>query len=126
LDLLGVERIGHGVRVVEDPALLDRVVAEQTPLEVCPTSNVRTGVVSSWNDHPVGRLLDAGANVTVSSDDPTFFHSSVATELAEVARRYGADPQTLTNRAIEASWMTDSEKHTVRNRVSEWWATTSS
>ena len=126
LDLLGVERIGHGVRLVEDPALLDRVVAEQTPLEVCPTSNLRTGVVSSWDDHPVGRLLDAGANVTISSDDPTFFHSSVAADLAEVAGRYGADPQTLTNRAIDASWMTDSEKHAVRNRVSDWWATNSS
>ncbi len=126
LDLLSVERIGHGVRLVEDPALLDRVVAEQIPLEVCPTSNIRTGVVSGWDDHPVGRLLDSGANVTISSDDPTFFHTSVAADLAEVRDRYGADPHLLTNRAIDASWMTDPEKQTIRQTVNDWWAAASS
>jgi adenosine deaminase len=124
LDALGVERIGHGVRIVEDPELLDRVVAEQIPLEVCPTSNVRTGVVSGWDSHPVGTLLAAGAAVTISSDDPTFFHTSVAADLREVSTRYGADPRILTERAIAASWMTDEEKHARLNEVAEWWETT--
>jgi adenosine deaminase len=121
LDTLGVERIGHGVRAVEDPDLLRRLVAEQVPLEVCPTSNVRTGVVSCWSNHPVGTLLDAGANVTVSSDDPTFFHTSVASELRCVAERYRAEPLHLTENAIAASWMTDSERAHRLELVRDWW-----
>ena len=121
LDILGVERIGHGVRTVEDPELLARVVTEQTPLEVCPTSNLRTGVVTDWDSHPVGSLLGAGANVTISSDDPTFFNSSVTADLQEVADRFGADPQALTLAAIAASWMTADEKTRATAKVEEWW-----
>ncbi len=121
LEHLQVERIGHGVRVVEDAELLAEVVAAQTPLEVCPTSNLRTGVVAGWDSHPVGALLAAGANVTISSDDPTFFHTSVADDLAEVAERFDADPQQLTTAAIAASWMTDSEKQAAQRRVDDYW-----
>lgn len=120
LDVLGVERIGHGVRVVEDPLLLARVVADQIPLEVCPTSNIRTGVVSGWDHHPIGVLLDSGAYVTVSSDDPTFFHTSVAAELRAVAARYQVEPRLLTDRAIAASWMTPVEKEAAFAAVDSW------
>jgi adenosine deaminase len=121
LDTLGVERIGHGVRTVEDPKLLARVVAEQIPLEVCPTSNIRTGVVSGWDQHPVETLLNVGANVTISSDDPTFFHTSVAGELAAVAERFGADPQALTHAAVAASWMAPDEKAAASAAIAAWW-----
>jgi adenosine deaminase len=126
LDVLGVERIGHGVRIVEDPDLLDRVVADRIPLEVCPTSNLRTGVVTEWATHPVKTLLDCGANVTISSDDPTFFHTTVAADLAEVVTRFDADARELTERAIAASWMTDLEKTAVTGVVAGWWNTTES
>jgi adenosine deaminase len=126
LDTLGVERIGHGVRIVEDPQLMERVVAGQMPLEVCPTSNIRTGVVSGWGHHPIAQLLESGANVTVSSDDPTFFHTSVAAELREVNNRYGVSPLLLTNRAIAASWMTAAEKEKTFSAVDSWWAATPS
>ena len=122
LDELGVERIGHGVRVVEDADLLARVVADQIPLEVCPTSNIRTGVVPGWDGHPVGTLLRAGANVTISSDDPTFFHTSVAEDLRTVESLFGTGADTLTKRAINASWMTKEEKAAVTKTVEEWWA----
>lgn len=122
IELLGVERIGHGVRVVEDHVLLDRVIGAAIPLEVCPTSNLRTGVVGSWEEHPIGTLLERGAYVTVSSDDPTFFHTSVADELRELARRYDAGPGQLTQRAIAASWMTDEEKQARQDLVAQWWA----
>jgi adenosine deaminase len=122
LDVLGVERIGHGVRVVEDPGLLERVVESQIPLEVCPTSNIRTGVVPGWDSHPVATLMGAGANVTVSSDDPTFFHTSVAAELRSVSERFGADPRALTERAVAASWMKDPEKQATFAQISSWWA----
>ncbi len=120
LDVLGVERIGHGVRVVEDESLLERVVEDQIPLEVCPTSNLRTGVVESWAEHPVEILLARGARVTVSSDDPTFFHTSVAAELREVAARFGADPVELTRVAVGASWMTGTEKVGVLAQIAGW------
>ena len=121
LEALGVERIGHGVRAVEDDSLVRRLVEDQTPLEVCPTSNLRTGVAKDWETHPVGVLLAAGANVTISSDDPTLFHCTVAGDLCEVTSRFKADPQELTLAAVTASWMTEPEKNRVRNRVTEWW-----
>lgn len=121
IEMLGVERIGHGVRAVEDRALVDLLVDTQLPLEVCPTSNLRTGVVAGWDTHPVGTLLEAGAAVTISSDDPTFFHTSVAADLRAVADRYDAAPRLLTERAIRASWMTDQEKEDALTRVTAWW-----
>ncbi len=122
LDALGVERIGHGVRAVEDPTLLDRLVRDQVPLEVCPTSNIRTGVVSGWKGHPVGKLLEAGAYVTLSSDDPTFFHTSVAAELRMVAERFRGDPLELTRKAVAASWMTAAERRDALAQVAAWWS----
>ena len=122
LDALNVERVGHGVRAVEDPTLLERLVRDQVPLEVCPTSNIRTGVVSGWEDHPVGRLLRAGAYVTLSSDDPTFFHTSVADELRTVAELFGGDPLELTRKAVAASWMTAAEKSDVLGQIEAWWS----
>ncbi len=83
LNELGVDRIGHGVRAVEDPALVKHLVAEQVPLEVCPTSNVRTGVVASWAEHPVVELIERGARVTINSDDPTYFECSLAGDLRQ-------------------------------------------
>lgn len=122
LEALGVERVGHGVRTVEDPALLDHVVREQVPLEVCPTSNLRTGVVSGWETHPVGTLLDAGAYVTLNSDDPTFFHTSVANELRTVAGLFNGDPLELTRKAVAASWMTTAEKNHALAQIAAWWS----
>ncbi len=118
---LGVERIGHGVRSVEDPALVDHLVAKEIPLEVCPTSNLRTGVASSWEDHPVHTLLDAGANVTISSDDPTFFHCSVAEEFRKLSRYGGRSMEKMTLAAVEASWLGDVERFELADRVQEWW-----
>jgi adenosine deaminase len=73
LDVLGVERIDHGVRALEDPDLLDRLVADGVPLTVCPLSNVALRVVDRLEDHPLLRLLDAGVRVTINSDDPAYF-----------------------------------------------------
>lgn len=118
---LGVERIGHGVRSIEDPGLVEYLVATQIPLEVCPTSNLRTGVASRWEEHPVASLLGAGANVTISTDDPTLFHCDLASELSEVHRRFGADPEQLTLAAVDASWLDDDEKRELRDRIGGWW-----
>lgn len=73
LDVLGVERIDHGVRSIEDPALVDRLVADQIPLTMCPLSNLKLKVVDDLNHHPLARLQDSGVLVTVNSDDPAYF-----------------------------------------------------
>lgn len=73
LDLLHAERIDHGVRCMEDPALVERLAAEQIPLTVCPLSNVRLCVYPDMSQHPLKRMLEAGLRVTVNSDDPPYF-----------------------------------------------------
>lgn len=73
LDLLGVERVDHGIRCLEDDALVERLVTEQTPLTVCPLSNVRLRVVDDIADHPLPAMLQRGLNVSVNSDDPAYF-----------------------------------------------------
>ncbi|MGY0062055.1 adenosine deaminase [Streptomyces sp. LZ34] len=73
LDVLGVDRVDHGVRSLEDEALVARLVADQVPLTVCPLSNVRLRVVDRLEDHPLRAMLDAGLLVTVNSDDPAYF-----------------------------------------------------
>ena len=73
LDTLHVTRIDHGVRAVDDDALVARLRREQVTLTVCPLSNLRLGVVGSLAEHPLKRLLDAGVAVTVNSDDPAYF-----------------------------------------------------
>jgi adenine deaminase len=73
LDLLHVRRIDHGVRCLEDPDLVDRLVAEQIPLTVCPLSNVKLRVFPSMREHNLRRMLDRGLKVTINSDDPAYF-----------------------------------------------------
>ncbi|HEY3281589.1 MAG TPA: adenosine deaminase [Armatimonadota bacterium] len=78
---LGVERIGHGVRAIEDAALLEYLAEHKVPLECCPTSNVATGVVSDWPSHPVRALYDRHIPLSVSTDDPTLFGTTLSREL---------------------------------------------
>ena len=77
---LGVERIGHGVRSIEDPRLIDYLAEKQIPLEVCLTSNICTGVYCSYEEHPVRRLYEAGVAISINTDDPSFFGTSLAAE----------------------------------------------
>ena len=125
LDALGVERIGHGVQAAEDPALLEELVTRQVPLEVCPTSNLRTGVVASWERHPVGELLAAGALVTLNTDDPAMFACSLAGEYREVAARFGLGGEALLGIArngIAASWAPPARKQELAAELDRWWS----
>lgn len=120
---LKVERIGHGVRATEDPALVAALVASQIPLEVCPTSNVRTGVAASMEHHPLRVLIDAGAFVTLNTDDPAMFGCSLAGEFAAVAALgYGDDVlRMLAENAIDAAWAAPARKRELHVQLAEWW-----
>ncbi|MFV9505691.1 MAG: adenosine deaminase [Oscillochloridaceae bacterium umkhey_bin13] len=83
IDALGATRIGHGIRSIDDPALLAALRERQVVLDVCPSSNLLTGAITTWPAHPLRRLIAAGVPVTINSDDPTFF----ATTLTEEYRR---------------------------------------
>ncbi len=95
LDSLGAHRLGHGVRSVEDPALLDRVVAAGVALEVCPVSNVSLGVYSDLTSVPLPQLLAAGATVALGADDPLLFGSRLAGQYATMRAAHDLDDATL-------------------------------
>lgn len=95
VELLEAERIDHGVRSVEDPALLAELASRGVPLGVCPTSNVRLGVAPSLQAHPIERLRSAGVRVSVNTDDPLLFGTTVAGEYASCAATFGWDRAVL-------------------------------
>lgn len=84
VDVLGAERIGHGIRAIEDPALVARLAEAQIPLEISPTSNLYTGVVGYYHEHPLPQLHAAGVPININTDDPTFFHTNLAEEYVHV------------------------------------------
>ncbi len=86
---LNAVRIGHGVRCLEDPDLVAELRERQIPLEVCPTSNVCLGVAPSFSEHPLPRLLDAGLYVTLNSDDPPMFGTTLTDEYLKAADAFG-------------------------------------
>ncbi|HJX29007.1 MAG TPA: adenosine deaminase [Thermoanaerobaculia bacterium] len=100
LELCGAERIGHGVRAVEDPALVAELRERRIPLEVCPSSNVCLGVVPNLESHPFERLRAAGCQVTVNSDDPPFFNTTLNDEYIRLHRTFGYGPAELADLAL--------------------------
>ncbi len=110
---LGVDRIGHGTRAREDPALLNFLAERRIPLEMCPISNLRTGVVPSLRDHPVRDYSERGLVVTVNSDDPSMFGNSLAQEYRclETELHFSRDEiREFVLQAIRASWLPDERK----------------
>lgn len=89
LDDLRVERIGHGVRAIEDDALVDYLAEHEIVLEVCPGSNIALGLYPRWQDHPIERLRERGVKVTISTDDPPFFHTTMTREYDRLADAFG-------------------------------------
>ena len=107
LETLPVQRLGHGVRAIEDPSLVKDIVARGVTLEVCPGSNVATGLYKSLSDHPIRNLMSAGVNVTLNSDDPPYFATTVGNEYDKAESVIGLSPDQLrgiTKAAITASF----------------------
>jgi len=104
---LGAERIGHGTSAVADPELLGYLAQHQIPVEVCPTSNVATGAVPDLSTHPIAAMVSAGVRVTVNSDDPPMFATTLNDEYVVAARLLGLDDVgvgNLAKAAIRASF----------------------
>jgi adenosine deaminase len=117
VEALCVDRIGHGTRAEEDPALVTLLAERGVPLEVCPLSNVATGVVADIAAHPVRRYHDAGIPVTINTDDPGMFHNTLAEEYALLHRVHGFTPaeiQGLVLNALDAAWRPESKGPTLR------------
>jgi len=117
---IGSERIGHAVSAILDPALIEDLKARRIPLELNPTSNVRTGVCASFAEHPLRRYFDAGLLVTLNSDDPAFFGSDLANEylLAHTVQAFTRDElRTLAANSICASFLPEPAKAAWISRI---------
>ncbi len=113
LDVLGVERVDHGVRCLEDPRLVERLVTDRVPLTVCPLSNTRLRVVDTIDHHPLGRMLERGLRATVNSDDPAYFGGYITENFAAVTSALRLSTDTLVQLArnsFEASFLDDQAK----------------
>jgi len=125
LDLLGVERVDHGVRSMEDPALVARLRDERIALTVCPLSNVALGVVASLGEHMLPSMLDAGLLATVNSDDPAYFNGYVDDNLAAVRHAFGYDDAqmaALARNSFDACFAPEADKRRWHAEVDDWLA----
>jgi adenosine deaminase len=123
LDVLGAERIDHGVRCLEDDELVERLRAEQVPLTVCPLSNEKLGVVDRIEDHPLPEMIDAGLLVTVNSDDPAYFGGYVGDNYVAAHHALGLERHTmieLARNSIEASFADPDEKQDLLEELAEY------
>jgi adenosine deaminase/aminodeoxyfutalosine deaminase len=117
---VGSERIGHALSAIDDPALLEELKVRSTPLELNPTSNVRTGVCPSFATHPLRRYFDQGLLVTLNSDDPAFFGSDLANEylLAHTEQGFTRDElRQLAANSIRASFLPEERKNLWLSRI---------
>jgi len=113
---LPVTRIGHGVRSADDPALMDELARRGIVLEVCPGSNVALGLYPDRASHPLHRLIDAGVPVTLNSDDPPFFHTTLGTEY-DLAGLDEARLRGIARATIEASFADEATKRQLLGRI---------
>ena len=122
LDLLHAERIDHGVRCMEDPALVERLAAEQIPLTVCPLSNVRLCVYPEMSQHPLKQMLEAGLRVTVNSDDPPYFGGYVNENFTAVQQALDLSRQELIQLArnsFTSAFLSDAEQQKLLSELPE-------
>ena len=125
VEILNVDRIGHGVRATEETGLVQRLGEARVPLDVCPTSNVRTGTVTSLAAHPIRQFLAAGIPISVSSDDPIVFETSVTTELALLHLAHGftwPELGELVQNGARAAFLPADERTALAQEIAAGWA----
>jgi adenosine deaminase len=117
VEVLGAERIGHGVRAIEDPAVVALLAERRIPLEICPTSNQLTGAAPAEAIHPIAALDAAGCLITLDADDPALFGTTLLAEYQLVERWLGEDAVIrIAGNAIEASFASEATKAALRTR----------
>jgi adenosine deaminase/aminodeoxyfutalosine deaminase len=120
IDNLGAERIGHGIAAAHDERLMERLRDDNITLEVCPTSNVCTRSVPSLDQHPLPALVAAGVPVTINSDDPPMFSTTLNNEYAVAARLLALDESGLADlarAAVAASFLNDTGKRVITHEI---------
>jgi adenosine deaminase len=123
LDLLGVERIDHGIRSVEDSRLVQRLAAEQVPLTVCPLSNVRLRAVDTLAAHPLPQMLASGLNVCINSDDPAYFGGYADQNLQSLVAEFDLDAdalEQLAGNSIRSSFAAEVRKAELLAGLAAW------
>ena len=117
---LNVSRIGHGINAAKDPKLVQQIAEQGIVLEVCPGSNVVLKAVDGWASHPIKDLRDAGVKVTVSTDDPPFFHSTMTAEYKMLNKTFDWDEtdfKALNDTAIEAAFCDEDTRAAIKKRL---------
>jgi adenosine deaminase len=126
IESLGAERIGHGIRVLEDPGLIEEVKERGIGFDVCPTSNVMTRSAPSLEEHPLPAMLDAGLLCTLASDDPSMFHAFISDEYERCRRAFGFDDRRIAELArngVRASFAPDPLKAELDRAIGAWLGT---
>lgn len=117
---LRVARIGHGIGAIDDPGLIAQIAEEEIVLEVCPGSNVVLRAVKDWESHPIAKLRDKGVKVTVSTDDPPFFHTTMTAEYEMLHRTFDWDEddfKVLNDAALAAAFCDEKTKARMAKRL---------
>lgn len=123
LDLLKVERVDHGIRCLDDPALVQRLVEEQMPLTVCPLSNIRLRAVDTMADHPLPQMLEKGLKVSVHSDDPAYFGGYMDANFASLMESFNFSTEqlaTLASNSFESTFLDEASKQVLLAEVQAW------
>ncbi|MHA7240021.1 adenosine deaminase [Arthrobacter sp. TMS1-12-1] len=123
LDLLGADRIDHGIRCLEDAALVERLVADQVPLTVCPLSNVRLRAVDAIGDHPLPHMLARGLNVSVHSDDPAYFGGYLDDNVAALVDAFGLsvdDRARLAANSVRSAFVGEGRRRQLLAEIEDW------
>lgn len=111
------ERIGHGVRAIEDPALVEDLAERGIVLEICPGSNIALGIYPGWRQHPIGTLFDRGVTVTISTDDPPFFGTTMTREYDRLAEAFDWDEgvfRKIARASLDAAFCDDDTRARIR------------
>jgi aminodeoxyfutalosine deaminase len=122
LGYLRADRIGHGVRAIEDPRLVEHLAERHVPLEVCPTSNICTRVYPTLDHHPIRRLMDAGVIVTINTDDPPMFSTTLNDEYLRVANAFDLDLDDVANlvtNGVRSSFMDVGDREALLSEIAD-------
>jgi aminodeoxyfutalosine deaminase len=124
LEALGADRIRHGIRAVDDPAMVRELAGRGTVLDVCPISNLRTGAVSSLAEHPLPQLVGAGVRCSLSTDDPAMFDTDLSREY-DAATGLGLSPRGFYEAGVDGALCDEQTRESLRRRGTEYdWAKT--